>query len=606
LIVAAKLENSTSHVGLARITGGALDGTFGDGGKVISPAPASGFGGLAPEGLAVDPDGRIVVAGTRTNESSDDVFVQRYSAAGTLETTFGTAGLAVFGSSSSAEQGFDVVLDAAGRIVVAGTANTGASDDFLVVRFTAGGDLDSSFASGSIQSDFGGTGDDTTDAARALLLIDDKLVVTGTILSTDADFALARYALTGGPPQFDVSEGQELSLTVSYSTDTSATIKIEWGDGQIDYVAAPVGGSPVPASHAYGDNGSYAVTATLLVTGNPTAGAAVTVSNVAPAAAINAGPVAVRGHAVTFAGSIIDPGFLDTHDVRWDFGDGTVIEFHPSTDPGALVPSHTYAATGDYTVTLTVRDDENAVGSITHAISVVVAAVLPDPSGVGTALFLGGTADGDAIAVAGNGSGVTAVVGPYTGTFQPTTRIVVDAGAGNDIVVVVSSLAAWIDGGAGDDLILGGSGHDIILGGAGDDLLVGAGGRDLLIGGLGADRIVGSSNDDLLISGRTNHDQNIAALLAITAEWTSSRSYQERIENLTDGTGTAIRANGSTFLSESTVHDDGVRDVLTGSSGFDWFFANLSLTGEDDSPIKDKITGLDSEEFAEDIDFINQ
>ena len=54
---------------------------------------------------------------------------------------------------------------------------------------------------------------------------------------------------------------------------------------------------------------------------------------------------------------------------------------------------------------------------------------------------------------------------------------------------------------------------------------------------------------------------------------------------------------------DNTVHDDGVRDLLTGSSGFDWFFANLSLYN-DDSPVKDKITDLNCWEFAKDIDFI--
>jgi hypothetical protein len=40
-------------------------------------------------------------------------------------------------------------------------------------------------------------------------------------------------------------------------------------------------------------------------------------------------------------------------------------------------------------------------------------------------------------------------------------------------------------------------------------------------------------------------------------------------------------------------------DVLTGDAGRDWFFANL------DAGVRDRITDLQSNEFADDLDFIN-
>ena len=45
-----------------------------------------------------------------------------------------------------------------------------------------------------------------------------------------------------------------------------------------------------------------------------------------------------------------------------------------------------------------------------------------------------------------------------------------------------------------------------------------------------------------------------------------------------------------------TVHDDGAEDRLTGSSGREWFFANL------DVGVKDKFTDRDSNEELDDID----
>jgi serine/threonine protein kinase len=47
-----------------------------------------------------------------------------------------------------------------------------------------------------------------------------------------------------------------------------------------------------------------------------------------------------------------------------------------------------------------------------------------------------------------------------------------------------------------------------------------------------------------------------------------------------------------------TVYDDAAKDVLTGSEGQDWFFANLE-TG-----VLDKITDLHADEFQPDLEFI--
>jgi len=66
--------------------------------------------------------------------------------------------------------------------------------------------------------------------------------------------------------------------------------------------------------------------------------------------------------------------------------------------------------------------------------------------------------------------------------------------------------------------------------------------------------------------------------------------------------------NGSILLQtggpNATVLDDGAKDVMSGSAGQDWFFANLALDPDDDATTKDKITDLSAEEFALDLDFI--
>ena len=83
--------------------------------------------------------------------------------------------------------------------------------------------------------------------------------------------------------------------------------------------------------------------------------------------------------------------------------------------------------------------------------------------------------------------------------------------------------------------------------------------------------------------------------------------------NISNGTiaGTDVskfdnRANGDYFLMDDgairTVLDDNAVDLLTGSSGQDWFLFNAD--GEGGSK-KDKVTDLKADEFALDLDFIN-
>ena len=205
------------------------------------------------------------------------------------------------------------------------------------------------------------------------------------------------------------------------------------------------------------------------------------------------------------------------------------------------------------------------------------------------------------------------ISGVPTGTFMPSGRLIASGEAGNDDISIDGSIAlnAVLNGGAGHDRLKGGAGHDNILGGDGDDLLAGGSGRDFLIGGLGADRIVGNADEDILIAGTTEFDAFDSALAAIMSEWTSARSYAQRTANITGGSGAASeRRNGDYFLNTSvangliTVYDDNAKDMLTGASGQDWFFANLFLDNGDNADQKDKITDLSASEFALDLDFI--
>jgi uncharacterized delta-60 repeat protein len=110
---------------------GSLDESFaGDG--IVSTF--FGAGGAAAEGVAIQADGRIVVAG-----EAGGFLVGRYSSDGTVDATFGNAGVVVtsFGNDDArwtlAE---GMALQPDGRIVAGGTQSTGHSR-FVVARFLA-------------------------------------------------------------------------------------------------------------------------------------------------------------------------------------------------------------------------------------------------------------------------------------------------------------------------------------------------------------------------------------------------------------------------------------------------------------------------------------
>ncbi len=121
----------------------------------------------------------------------------------------------------------------------------------------------------------------------------------------------------------------------------------------------------ISTTHSYGDNGIYVVSLTVFGLGySGVDHMTVTVQNVAPT--VNAGPdmTGDEGTPLTFTGGFSDPGWLDAHAINWDFGDAA-----PPVS-GTLTPTHVYGDNGDYTVTLTVTDDDGGMTSDTLTVTV--------------------------------------------------------------------------------------------------------------------------------------------------------------------------------------------------------------------------------------------
>ncbi len=164
--------------------------------------------------------------------------------------------------------------------------------------------------------------------------------------------------------------------------------------------------------------------------------------------------------------------------------------------------------------------------------------------------------------------------------LDEVSRIVILLGPGNDEATIEERVRTPVlmEGGSGDDYLKAGGGPAVILGGRGDDWLVGGKGRNVLIGGFGADRLVGGCDDDILIGGTTAYDADPEALRAILAEWSrTDLGYSQRVSDLMNGGG----LNGTFKLNEETVFGDLAKDILTGGSGKDWFFADGCGWGAD-------------------------
>lgn len=116
-------------------------------------------------------------------------------------------------------------------------------------------------------------------------------------------------------------------------------------------------------------------------------------------------------------------------------------------------------------------------------------------------VVVNGTSGDDVAIVTGSGTsasvlGLAARVA-ITGGIAGSDRVTVNTLAGDDVVdassLAASALLLTADGGADDDVLIGGAGPDTLLGGPGDDVLLGGAGVDILDGGPGDNVVIASA-----------------------------------------------------------------------------------------------------------------
>ncbi len=229
MVVVGHCETSfASDFCLARyLLDGSLDVSFGGGGKVIAPVALDTTFATA---VAIQSDGKILVAGQCLNVSDGDFCVVRYLSSGNLDSAgFGTGGVARTPTAVGAfDEAASLALQSDGKIVLAGGCNL-PGRQFCVARLLGNGALDTSFGgTGIVSAAFSGT---FNDALAVAIQSDGKIIVAGacTSGSTVSVICLARFQSNGafdtgfgdgGKTELDVSPGQiDLGNAVALQAD---------------------------------------------------------------------------------------------------------------------------------------------------------------------------------------------------------------------------------------------------------------------------------------------------------------------------------------------------------------------------------------------------
>ena len=127
------MQNGAGHVASANVTNivvqcttvaapPGLDLTFGDGGRVSTPVGGTGDG----EAVVIQPGRGIVTVGSRESGSASDFVLTRHHPDGTLDTSFGTNGIAVTDLGGKGDKAYNAALLPDGGIVAVGVADPAA------------------------------------------------------------------------------------------------------------------------------------------------------------------------------------------------------------------------------------------------------------------------------------------------------------------------------------------------------------------------------------------------------------------------------------------------------------------------------------------------
>ena len=229
IVVAGNTQDANKDFLLARYqTNGDLDSSFGTAGKVITDL---GSGYDVVRAMVVLPSGKILVGGDYASATNLDCALVRYNTNGTLDNTFGNAGLVTTDISNANNTLKGLAVETNGNIVVAGECPGLNGLDFAVMMYNSNGTLEATFGTGGIVKT---SLSNKNDSPRAIALqADGKIVVAGEV--TDAAFlqhiAAVRYN-TDGSPDNTFGDGGIVTDSITSYDDLVSSVAVQ-PDGKI-------------------------------------------------------------------------------------------------------------------------------------------------------------------------------------------------------------------------------------------------------------------------------------------------------------------------------------------------------------------------------------
>jgi len=176
--------------------------------------------------LALQPDGKLVVAGLSDGSAQNSFALARYQPNGSLDAGFGTDGKVITRIGTDDAEITALALQADSKVIAAGrtynVTDPMTPTAFALARYQPDGRVDPSFGSDGIVTTPASLGPLGTVSAVALQA-DGKIIVLVRPFGTEGDFFLFRYLANGG---VDVGFGTEGRVTgaVGFHTETLALV----------------------------------------------------------------------------------------------------------------------------------------------------------------------------------------------------------------------------------------------------------------------------------------------------------------------------------------------------------------------------------------------
>lgn len=212
-------------------TNGIIDNTFGNSGIVTTAVGAGNDYGRA---VAIQADGKIIVAGYTFGNKYSDFAIIRYNSSGTLDNTFGNNGKVIKDINGYDDAAYSIQIRPNGKLVFSGRGSDGNYDLFTSIQLKSDGNSDSAFGINGI-STVQIVPNKYCRVYSSLLQPDGKIILGGnTWVTTTTRFAICRINIDGS---LDNTFGTGGTQQTSYLNSTIYSLALQ-PDGQI--VAAGV------------------------------------------------------------------------------------------------------------------------------------------------------------------------------------------------------------------------------------------------------------------------------------------------------------------------------------------------------------------------------